>query len=113
MGHDPEMGRVARRSPAGHRRERSLTATEGRLLKHVSPEGLDQLETLLDELRALPTLREKKRGVFYRKSRAFLHFHEDPSGLYADVRLHSEFERCPVTTRATQRELMRRVRAVL
>jgi hypothetical protein len=82
-------------------------------VKHVSPEGLDQLETLLDELRALTTLREKKRGVFYRKSRAFLHFHEDPSGLYADVRLHSEFERRPVSTRAAQRELMRRVRAVL
>jgi hypothetical protein len=82
-------------------------------VKHVSPEGLDQLETLLDELRALTTLREKKRGVFYRKSRAFLHFHEDPSGLYADVRLHSEFERHPVSTRTAQRELMRRVRAVL
>ena len=79
-------------------------------MKHVSPEGLDQLETLLDELRALTNLREKKRGVFYRKSRASLHFHEDESGLYADVRLDSEFERYPVSTHPAQRELVKRVR---
>ena len=29
---------------------------------------------------------EKKRGVFYFKSRAFLHFHEDPKGMFADIR---------------------------
>jgi hypothetical protein len=48
--------------------------------------ALDALEPLLERLRALGVLREKSRGVFYVKSRAFLHFHEDPSGLYADIR---------------------------
>ena len=55
-------------------------------MKHAGPGALDALEPLLERLRALGVLREKSRGVFYLKSRAFLHFHEDPSGLYADIR---------------------------
>ena len=30
-------------------------------------------------------LREKKRGSFYLKSKGYLHFHEDPKGMFADV----------------------------
>ncbi|MDO8802219.1 hypothetical protein [Phenylobacterium sp.] len=50
-------------------------------------------------VRALPGLTEKKRGVFYRKSRAFLHFHEDPEGLFGDVRAADDrdFDRFDVT----------------
>ena len=55
-------------------------------MKHAGPQALDLLEPLLQRLRELGGLREKTRGVFYLKSRAFLHFHEDPSGLYADIR---------------------------
>jgi hypothetical protein len=55
-------------------------------MKHAGPDALDALEPLLERLRGLGGLREKSRGVFYLKSRAFLHFHEDPSGLYADIR---------------------------
>lgn len=55
-------------------------------MKHAGDQALDQLEGLIERLRALPGLVEKKRGVFYRKSKAFLHFHEDPKGLFADVR---------------------------
>jgi hypothetical protein len=82
-------------------------------VKHAGSQALDQLEPLLGELRGVEGLKEKKRGVFYRKSRAFLHFHEDPSGLFADVRLVNDFELLPVTTRAEQRELVRRVRGAL
>jgi len=82
-------------------------------VKHVGSRSLDRLEPLLGELRGLEGLREKKRGVFYRKSRAFLHFHEDPNGLFADVRLADDFERLRVTTRAEQRELVRRLRGAL
>ena len=56
-------------------------------MKHISSEKLDKLEGLLAELRKREGLKEKKRGVFYRKSKAFLHFHEDPAGLFVDVRL--------------------------
>ena len=47
---------------------------------------LKSLAPVLDRLRALPGLVEKRPGVFYRRSKAFLHFHEDPAGFFADVR---------------------------
>jgi len=50
-------------------------------MKHATAAALDQLETLLQDLRAIEGLREKKRETVYRKSQAFLHFHEDPGGL--------------------------------
>jgi hypothetical protein len=80
-------------------------------MKHASDQGLDELDDLLRELRAVNGLTEKKRGVFYRGSRAFLHFHEDPSGLYADVRLDAEFDRMRVTTKAERKRLLSLVRA--
>jgi len=54
-------------------------------MRHARDIDLDRLEDLLAELRTLPGMVEKKRGVFYRKSRSFLHFHEDPKGLFADI----------------------------
>jgi hypothetical protein len=56
------------------------------------------------------TLREKSRGVFYRGSRAWLHFHEDPAGLFADVRVGQGFERFPVNTTAEQLAVIELVR---
>jgi hypothetical protein len=79
-------------------------------VKHVTPAGLDELEEVLSDLRQVDGLTEKKRGVFYRGSRAFLHFHEDPTGMYADVRVDTEFERLRVTTKAERRRLLSVVR---
>lgn len=67
-------------------------------MKHAGDEALDKLENLLVEIRKHPALKEKKRGIFYRKSAAFLHFHEDPTGLFADVRDGASFRRFAVTT---------------
>ena len=68
-------------------------------MKHAGETALDQLEPLLARVRALPGLTEKKRGVFYLKSRAFLHFHEDPNGLFGDIRDETgkDFDRFDVT----------------
>jgi hypothetical protein len=68
-------------------------------MRHARPAALDQLEPLLAALRDIPGLGEKARGVFYRKGRAFLHFHEDPAGLFADVRDEAgvDFDRLDVT----------------
>ena len=55
-------------------------------MKHAGAAVLDQLEPLLDRIRASGVLREKSRGVFYLKSRAYLHFHEDPAGMFVDIR---------------------------
>jgi hypothetical protein len=77
-------------------------------VRHTRDDDLDQLEPLLVQLRQLPALKENKRGNFYRGSRAFLHFHADPSGLYADIRLAEDFERFRVTTRREQQQLLAR-----
>jgi len=83
-------------------------------VRHARDEALDELEPLLRELRGYGDLKEKTRGTFYRRSKAFLHFHEDPAGLFADVKLDGDsFERMRVSTAAERKELMRRVRAVL
>jgi len=85
-------------------------------MKHAGSEALDGIEPLLAEIRAAaPDWVEKKRGTFYRRSKAFLHFHEDPTGMYADVRLSEDgdFERLPATTPADQAELVRRISAAV
>ena len=82
-------------------------------MRHASAAGLDELDDLLLELRGVDGLKEKKRGVFYRGSRAFLHFHEDPTGLYADVRIDAEFERMRVTTKAERKRLLSVARAAV
>jgi hypothetical protein len=81
-------------------------------MKHAGPEALDRLEPLLTELRAAPGLAERNRGTFYRRSRAFLHFHEDASGLFADIREGGEFKRYRVETDNERSELLARVRSL-
>jgi len=68
---------------------------------------------MLVELRELPGLTERSRGVFYRGSRAFLHFHEDASGHHVDVRLGTDFERFRAQTKAEQRMVLTKVRKAL
>ena len=93
-------------------------------MKHAGPAALDRLEPLLAQIRALPQLTEKSRGVFYnrarliyRSSRSFLHFHEDPAGLHADMRAPSgAFDRFRIEAEDEQiaflSEVRRRVSAV-
>src|SRR3954453_11458332 len=72
---------------------------------------LDQLTPLLDKLRHVPGLTEKSRGVFYKSSKAFLHFHEDPSGTHADLRVFDDFQRYRVETTEEQSALLELVRS--
>ena len=62
-------------------------------VRHARAGDLDELESVLERLRAIPGLTEKTRGVFYRRSRAYVHFHADPTGLFADLRVGDGFER--------------------
>jgi len=82
-------------------------------MKHAGPDALERLEALLRKLRAFEALKEKARGTFYRRGRAFLHFHEHGDEYFADVRFTTEFERIRVTRAAEQRALLARVRASL
>jgi hypothetical protein len=78
-------------------------------MKHAGPGVLARISSLLEQLRARSVLREGRPGVFELKSRAFLHFHDDPSGIYADVRLAEGFVRLPVTSSSQQSDLLERV----
>jgi hypothetical protein len=79
-------------------------------MRHAGPQTLDQLEPLLAAIRRYPGLREKSRGVFYHKSKALLHFHEDDAGLFADLRADADWERLPVNTAAERRRVLARVK---
>lgn len=67
-------------------------------MKHATPAALDSLSELLDQVRTRDGLTERKLGIFYRRSKSFLHFHEDPAGLFADVTVGDGFDRYPVNT---------------
>jgi hypothetical protein len=79
-------------------------------MKHAGEAALDALEDLLVSLRSNQGLKEKQRGIFYRKSKAFLHFHEDPTGLFADLRIGADWERFPVNTTSERAALLAQVR---
>jgi hypothetical protein len=78
-------------------------------MRHARDQDLDRIEPLLKRLRALPGLIERKRGTFYVKSKAFLHFHEDPAGMFADVRAADgkDFDRLKVDTAEEQERLLK------
>lgn len=80
-------------------------------MKHAGPRALEALEPALEALRTVPGLVERKRGIFYRGGTAFLHFHEDPGGLFADLRSGADFERYAVNTKAEVAHLLSAVRA--
>jgi hypothetical protein len=75
-------------------------------VKHADARALDRLGGLLASLRTRPLLREKRPGIFYVGGRAFLHFHEDRGGLFADLRQRGEWCRLPVNGPADCRLLL-------
>lgn len=84
-------------------------------MRHARAAALDRLEPLLQMLRAIEPLDERSRGAFYFKSKAFLHFHEDPTGLFADIRSQpsAEFDYLKVDDDEGQATLMEIVREAI
>ena len=81
-------------------------------MKHAGAQTLDALADFLAEIRRVEGLREPKRGTFYRKSSAILHFHEDPAGIFADLKVGDDFQRFRVNTASERRSLLRRLAQV-
>jgi hypothetical protein len=75
-------------------------------MKHAGSAALDELEDLISKIRARSEFREPRRGVFYLKGRACLHFHEDASGLFADLREGEKWKRFPVSNAAQRNALI-------
>ena len=65
-------------------------------MKHAGARALDALNDLLMNLRARTDLVDRRPGIFYVRGRAFLHFHEDRTGLFADLRDGREWRRFSV-----------------
>lgn len=70
---------------------------------------LDRIAPLLEELRAHPALSEVRPTEFELDGREFLHFHEQPDGVVADVRLAEGRVSMPVSSRSEQAELLERI----
>jgi hypothetical protein len=81
-------------------------------MKHAGAAALRPFARQVDLLRRRAGLMEKKPGIFYRRGRAFLHFHEDPAGLFADLRSVEGWQRFPVNRACDWAALMRRVDAL-
>jgi len=82
-------------------------------MRHAGGKALEALGGLLADIRKQGGLVERSPGVFYRKGRAFLHFHEDPAGLHADLRPGADWERFRVETAAQKRAFLSRLRNAL
>lgn len=66
-------------------------------MKHAGPDAIAALRPLLVEIRRDRTgITEKKPATFYRKGQALLHFHEDPAGLFADLKIDGAWRRFPM-----------------
>jgi hypothetical protein len=82
-------------------------------VRHATDATLDSIEPLLVSIRRLDGLTERKRGIWYRRSQGFLHFHEDPAGIFADLKQGRTYHRYRVSTRREREALLRRVRGLL
>ena len=65
-------------------------------MKHADTAALAALCDVIENLRRRSVLVEKRLGIFYIKGQAFLHFHKDPTGLFADLRQGDDWQRFPV-----------------
>jgi len=75
-------------------------------MKHAGAAAFEALSDLLEGLRSRTVLTERRPGIFYVGGKAFLHFHEDPAGLFADLRLAGGWLRFPVNTPDERAELL-------
>jgi hypothetical protein len=75
-------------------------------MKHAGAGALETLSDLLEGLRTRTALAERRPGIFYVRGKAFLHFHEDPAGLFADLRRDNDWQRFQVNSPGERAELL-------
>ncbi|MBW7876823.1 MAG: hypothetical protein H3C47_12640 [Candidatus Cloacimonetes bacterium] len=82
-------------------------------MKHASAITIQNLDSLISEIRLFPGLKEKKPGTFYFKSQAFLHFHEHGEQLFADIKMNGDWVRYEVSHSGFYRPLLDAVQVAL
>jgi hypothetical protein len=75
-------------------------------MKHAGAGTLEALNDLLISLRARAELVERRPGIFYVRGRAFLHFHEDRTGLFGDLRDLCDWRRLRVNDAGERANLL-------
>lgn len=77
-------------------------------MPRADADALARIAPVLRQLRDIKGVREERPGIFYARREAFVHFHEDAGGLYADLKKSggSGFDRYPLATPAQQRKLV-------
>ena len=70
---------------------------------------IQKLAPLLRMLRSYEILEEVRETKFHLNGRDFIHFHDEPDGLFADVLLAKGRIRASVSSRSEQAELMERI----
>jgi len=78
-------------------------------MKHASAETLDLLEPFLGRIRSFNKLTQKRPGIFYKGSKAFVHFHEDPQGIFADLWVASDWQRFRVSDQKEQEAFLKAI----
>ena len=67
------------------------------------------MEPLLKEVGKSKNLVEKNSGVFYNGPQAYLHFHEDSDGIFADVKKEGKWIRLKVPARKDWKRFSRKL----
>jgi len=75
-------------------------------MKHAGAAALETLSDLLERLRTRTALAERRPGIFSVGGKTFLYFHDDPAGLFADLRLGGDWQRFPVNSSDERAELL-------
>lgn len=82
-------------------------------MARANDSALDTIEDVLSAIRAMPGAAEKKRGVFYKRRDAFVHFHIEDGAVLADAKLKpgADFTRFPLRTKAERAAFVKALRA--
>lgn len=80
---------------------------------HTRYQDLKDLEKELSYIRKLDRIQEKKPGVFYLKSQAFLHFHDKDGIRWADVKENGKWKKLEINFKATQKQKKEFLKKVL
>ena len=82
-------------------------------MRNAGDAALDTIDDLLVKIRVHQSLTERKRGSFYRKSAGLVHFHEDPAGMFADLKMDDGWKRFRVTTSSEQKQFLSELSRIL
>ena len=82
-------------------------------MKHASTKALDCIKDILTKLKKYKSLKEKQKGMFYKNSEAFIPFHEDLKGIFADLNIKNKWERLLVSTKSGKDHFLKKAQKVI